>query len=307
MNNVETSPQKRLKHACWQCWEKFVCMTTYISPKLNTILRYKMVYHTFPNLSQPQTFSEKLCWLKLNKYMNNPLVIQCADKYRVRNYISEKGYNRILNELYQVFDSPDQIELSLLPEKFVLKWNFGAGKNLICIDKNQLNQDEIREQFRKWGKDKCWIPYSELQYKYIPPKIICEKYLQDTDHQNALPDYKVYCFHGEPRAILVILDRDSKIKAEFFDCAWNELDFSKYDQPEEEVKKPVCLQQMLDCSRDLSAPFPFVRVDFYIVNGQLVFGELTFTPAGGLYMSQTKIHGKDMTEYLQIPDASNIR
>ena len=291
---------KKIKNICWKAREILICQITRFSPKLNTMIRYRMAYGSFPNLRNPKTFSEKLCWLKLYRYMKNPLVIQCADKFRVRDYVSDKGCGNLLNTLYDVCDSPERIAWDLFPNEFVLKWNFGAGKNLVCRNKSEYSVDQVKQLFHQWGKDRCWLSYSELQYKYITPQIICERYLQDDIYPNALPDYKVYCFNGEPLAILVILDRDSVIKAEFFDTDWQVINNPKYPKPEKDVERPECLQQMLDSAKLLCKPFPFVRVDFYVVNGKLFFGELTFTPAGGLYMSQTDIHGKDMAEYLDI-------
>lgn len=301
MNTRFRSERKRqINSIKWKIADKAVSFVTYVSPKINTQLRYKMAYGVFPDLNHPRTFSEKLCWLKLFRYMNDPLVIKCADKYRVREYLEEKGCNALLNELYCVYDSAEQIEWDTLPDQFVMKWNFGAGKNLICKDKGHYTADDVISLFREWGKDKCWLPYSEMQYKHISPKIVCEKYLQDDSHSNALPDYKVYCFHGEPLATLVMLDRNEQVKAVFFDQDWNALDNPKYNRPNEKIEKPECFCQMMDSARILSKPFPFVRVDFYIVNGRLFFGELTFTPAGGIYTSHVKIQGKDMTDYLHI-------
>lgn len=291
---------RTFKHYIWNALNYTISGITYISPKLNTQIRYKMAHGVFPNLRKPTTFCEKLCWLKLYKYMKNPLVIQCADKYKVREYVQEKGCGNLLNEMYRVFNSADEISLENLPEKFVMKWNFGAGKNFICKDKSQYTQEEVIDMFNKWEKDKCWLPYSELQYKYIRRKIVCEKYLEDDLNSNALPDYKVYCFHGVPLVTLVILNRGLDVRAEFYDQNWNAIHNPKYKKPEHDVKKPLCYKQMMESAKILSEPFPFVRVDFYVVNGQLFFGELTFTPAGGIYTSQVEVHGKDMTEYLHI-------
>jgi hypothetical protein len=140
-----------------------------------------------------------------------------------------------------------------------------------------------------------------MQYKYIPKKILCERFLEDDNGEGVIPDYKVYCFHGQPQAILVMRDRGKETKAEFFDVNWIELEHcKKYIHPEERSAPPQCLNEMLETAKGLSAPFPFVRCDFYVANGRLVFGELTFTPAGGLDLAQTKIHGVEMTEFLQI-------
>lgn len=277
------------------------CVATMISPVLNTKYRYKDVFGKLPNLEEPKTLEEKLVWLKLNNYIKNPLVIQCADKVRVREYVKSCGLESILNDVYGVYQKANEIDWNRLPNKFVLKWNFGAGYNIVCNNKEQLNIKKTIKQMNRWGKKKCWLPYSEMQYKYAPKRIICEKFLEDQDALGAIPDYKVYCFGGVPRAILVMHDRGRTIKGEFFDCNWNELKKpDHYVRAKETTKKPDCLEEMLEASRILSSPFPFVRCDYYIVNGKIYFGELTFTPAGGIHLSKTDIDGKDMSEYLDI-------
>lgn len=278
------------------------CLSTMISPTLNTRLRYRYLFKKKLNLKEPKTFNEKLLWLKLKRYNRDPLVIQCADKFRVREYVRDCGQEHTLTKLLGVWDSAKQITWQQLPEKFVLKWNFGAGMNIICTDKASLDIVKVTEQMDQWRKNKYWLPHSEMQYKYMPKKIICEEYLQCSDSQT-IPDYKVYCFHGKPLAILVMHDRGSDhISTEFFDVNWNPLANSvKYTAPTNQTKAPACLTQMVQTAKKLSEPFPFVRCDFYVVDGKLYFGELTFTPAGGMYTSTTTIDGKDMTEYLNVP------
>lgn len=275
---------------------------TIISPELNTRVRYREVFKKKLNLDNPKTLNEKILWLKHKKYMHDPLVIQCVDKYRVREYIKECGCGEILNELYGVYDDPSSIPWDSLPDKFVLKWNFGAGMNIVCSDKNSLDYKRVISQLKKWGRVRYWLPHSEMQYKYTPKKIICEKFLQDDQSPDVVPDYKVYCFHGNPETIFVMHDRGHDIKSEFFDMEWNLLEnTNKYSSPDHITQKPKCLKQMIEVSKRLSKPFPFVRCDYYIVNDKLYFGELTFTPAGGFYVSQTNIHGKEMTDYLEVP------
>jgi len=141
-----------------------------------------------------------------------------------------------------------------------------------------------------------------MHYKHMPKKIVCERYL-DSAGESSIPDYKIYCFHGVPKAVLVMHDRGSgKMTTEFFDTQWNVLEnSSKYTSREQTTEKPVCLDEMLRAAARLAAPFPFVRCDFYVVGDKFYFGELTFTPAGGMYTSQTKIDGKDMTSFLNVP------
>jgi hypothetical protein len=280
--------------------QAYYALLTIISPTLNTKARYKKAFHKKLNLKDPKTFNEKLLWLKLSDYIRNPLVIQCVDKYAVRDYIKDCGCEDILNELIGVWEKPTDIPWDELPEQFVLKWNFGAGMNIICKDKSQLDVDHTVKQLSKWGKNRYWLPYSEMQYKYMHKRIICEKFLSDRQHE-VIPDYKVYCFNGKPQAIFVMMGRGTKVQTMFFDTEWNPLENSaKYGEISEQVEKPLCLEQLIGISEKLSKPFPFVRCDFYVVNNQIYFGELTFTPAGGLYTSQTSVHGKDMGELLNI-------
>ena len=156
-------------------------MATIISPVLNTKMHYMRGFRKKLDLRNPKTLNENILWLKLNRYMKNPLVIQCADKYCVRDYVKQCGCEDILNTLIGVYDSVDEIDWDSLPNQFVLKWNFGAGMNVICTDKTKMNKNEILNQLRKWGKNKMWLLHSELQYKYIKKKIVCERLLNDVE------------------------------------------------------------------------------------------------------------------------------
>lgn len=150
---------------------------TVISPKWNTEFRFWMTFKRKIDLENPESFNEKLLWLKLNRYMNDPLVIQCADKYAVRDYVTACGCGDLLNEMYGVYDDADSIPWEDLPRQFVLKWNFGSGFNIICPDKSKIDRNEVIRQMKKWGRSRYWLSYSEMQYKYCRKKIVCEKYL----------------------------------------------------------------------------------------------------------------------------------
>lgn len=279
----------------------YSCLTL-ISPALNTKVRYYKVFREKPDLENPSTFHEKLLWLKLNRYITDPLVAQCADKYTARQYVEQCGYSQLLNELYGVYASVDEIDWDALPERFVLKWNFGSGMNILCPDKRELDRKKALRKLKKWGRSHCWLPAAELQYRDAPKRILCEKYLENEAAFSSVADYKVYCFHGEPQAVLVMHDRGRNVKSEFFDTDWCPLQDTDSYQPAGSVTpRPACLAQMLAASRVLSKPFPFVRCDFFISSDKLYFGELTFTPAGGLYTYETTVHGRSMTDYLNVP------
>lgn len=278
------------------------CLLTSISPALNTRFNYFLAHRRWLHLNPPRTFEEKLLWLKLRDYNSNPLVARCADKYCVRDYVQEKGCAAMLNTLLGAYDTVEEIPWDALPERFVLKWNFGCGMNLIVHDKSKLDIAQATEKLRRWGKSKYWLPFAEMQYKDTPKKLLCEAFLEDNAQGKSLTDYKVYCFHGEPLVTAVFSERGTALKVDFFDQQWRALpNTTIYPSPEEPVKRPACLEEMLETARKLSAPFPFVRCDFYVVDGQPVFGEMTFTPAGGLYVVKTTLDGKDLSDLLHIP------
>lgn len=266
-------------------WNKRFDIATMISPTLNTKMRYKTAFGKKLNLDNPVTLNEKNLWLKLNNYIHNPLVIQCADKYAVREYIADCGCEEILNDLIGAWDRVEDIPWEDLPERFVLKWNFGAGMNIICDDKSKLNKEETLAQLKKWGKVKFWLPYSEMQYKKAPKKIICEKYLNDGN--GLLPqDYKVYCINGEAKYLLLCVGREyGHPKFYFFDKNWElqRINRDSIAAPEGfSIPKPGCIDALFEYAEKLSKPFPFVRADFYVIDDRVYFGELTFTPAGGM-------------------------
>lgn len=251
-----------------------------ISPKLYSKMLYKKNLKKELNLKNPTLFNEKLMYLKLNDYYKNKLISDCADKYEVRKYIKKCGCGEILNELYGVYDSVEDIKWDELPNKFVLKCNHGCGFNIICDDKLKLDVKEAKKKLKKWMKERFGYATCELHYLDIEPKIICEKYLETKD--GILPnDYKIYCFNGEPKIILVCTEREKKLKLSFFDTEWNVMDIGTEKYKSESIpEKPKNLEKMLEDARKLSKDFKFVRADFYECEDKVIFGELTFTPAG---------------------------
>ena len=266
----------------------FKISLTLISPKLNTRVLYYVKFHKPINLKNPVTLDEKIHWLKYNTYYKNPLITQCADKYAVRRYIEDCGCPEILNDLYGAYDRVEDIPWSSLPSKFVIKWNFGCGQNLICQDKSQLDIEKTKNLLKKWRRvhNTFYLPYAEIQYKGIVPKLVCEKFIES--ETGGLPvDYKFYCFNGVPEVVLVCVDRDSSgnhAKYYFFDREWK---LRRYNQAGKEapegftLPKPQNIDKLFDYAEMVSKPFPFVRADFYLENGQCYFGELTFTPLAG--------------------------
>ena len=232
-----------------------------------------------PDRPTPPTFNAKLQWMKL--YYRNPLMTLCADKYAVRKFVDEKAGSHILNELYGVFESADEIDFNSFPQSFVLKATHGSGWNIIVKNQPELDTEEARSRMRKWLATNYYDKQKEWCYKDIPPKIVCERYLQAKN--GLLPDYKFFCFGGKPLFIQVDTDRFTEHKRCFYNPDWEKQEFGlKYPLYEKDVEKPQCLNEMLEIARALSAPFPFARVDLYEVNGKPVFGEITLYPGNGL-------------------------
>lgn len=261
---------------------------TRISPRLNTEVIYFMKFKKRINLKHPKTLDEKIQYLKFHDYYKNPLVTQCADKYAVREYVELKGCGEILNELIGCYEHVEEIPWNELPNQFVIKWNFGCGQNLICFDKSKLDIEDAKHKLRAWynTKDTFYLTYSEMQYKGIKPLLICEKLIETADG-NLPVDYKFYCFDGRAECVLVCVGRDNQghgAKYYFFNKKWELLRYNKTgkDAPQDfSIPKPEGIESLFEYAEKLSKPFPFVRADFYLENGKITFGELTFTPCGG--------------------------
>lgn len=255
-----------------------IFLAVFSEPMANKIM-YRVYTKKKLNLKSPELFNEKLMYLKLNEYNNSELVIKCADKFKVQEYVKECGLEHILNPIYETYNDANEIDFEKLPDKFVLKCNHGCGFNIICTDKNKLDKEKAIKTLNKWLKMKFGKDTRELHYVKINPVIICEKYIETS--AGILPnDYKIYCFNGTPRIILTCTEREKDLRLNFFDTEWNELILGhEKNRSENIIEKPTCLKEMLDAAKILSKPFKFVRVDFYDLDGKPVFGELTFTPA----------------------------
>lgn len=275
-----------IQHIHSSLYMAFFRTLTRISPRLNTIMLFPRMKGYKLNLDNPQTLDEKIQKLKLESYATDPLIIQCADKYAVRQYIKERGCSDLLVPLIAAYDKVEDINWEDLPQAFAMKWNFGSGFNIICPDKSKLDIEATKRRMKKWGKDKtCYLNFSEMHYKAMPRKIVVEEYLKP-EHGVQPDDYKIYCFNGVPKYILLCTGREfGRPKFYFFDENWTLARINRDSKAAPEgftYPRPSCLDQLLESARALSEPFKFVRADFYVVNGKVYFGELTFTPNAGI-------------------------
>lgn len=262
-------------------------LNTLISPAWNSKRRYRKVYGRPLNLKSPVRWSEKLMALKLADYNRNPLVRQCANKYRVRAYVESCGLARLLIPCLGLWKSENDVPFDALPERFVLKSTMGCGSHVFCRDKAQLDVPLAKATLHRALHERYFLAYSELQYapgRDMRPEVIGEAFVDNGDG-HMLADYKFFCFHGEPQFVLYCYERDSAGHASylFLDMDWvAHPEYHPCDALDNPPPRPACFFEMMDCARKLAAPFPFVRADFYEHEGKPLFGELTFTPSACL-------------------------
>lgn len=260
---------------------KILHLLKYISDEKMVKLQYKIKLGRTLNFKNTRRFTEKLQWYKL--YYRSPLMTQCADKYSVREYIKSKGLNNILNKLYAVYNSADEIDISSLPERFVMKTTNGSGTNYFCTDKSKFPLEDVKTSLRDWMKRDIYASGREWSYKDVVPKIIVEELLEDKVNKfKGINDYKFLCFNGKPKYVVLDVDRHVGHKRNIYDTDWNFIDVvTDHPNIEDNIVKPEGFEEMLNIANILAEDFPFVRVDLYWVNGKIYFGELTFYPWTG--------------------------
>jgi len=255
------------------------------------------------DLANPVAFTEKLQWLKL--FYRDPRMPVCSDKYAVRGFVLDAGYGHLLNPLIGVYARADDIDFDALPNRFALKATHGSGWNLVCKDKDLVNWRVWRRVADSWLRLDLSVFGREWHYREIEPRLIVEEFI-DID---PLIDYKLMCFNGEPRFVQVNHDLNGCHYVDFFSMDWEKHDmtYRHYVQSECGVPKPGRLGEMIVIARDLCRGFPFVRVDFYATDGQLLIGELTFFPGGGLQPIIPAGTGYDemLGDWLVLPPANH--
>lgn len=265
---------------------------------LKIYFKCKMGYKL--NLKNPQTFNEKLQWLKL--YDRNPEYTKMVDKYEVREYIKEKIGEEYLIPLIGVYDKFDDIDFDELPNQFVIKCNHDSGGLVICKDKGKLNIEETRKKINKSLKRNYYYSGREWPYKNVKPRIIIEKYMEDSNKSDLI-DYKLFCFNGIPKIVLVCSERfsSSNMCETWFDMNWKLIDMTESGhRVDSTISKPKQLKKMVELSKKLSKNIPFIRVDWYEIGDKLYFGELTFYPASGFEKFEPKEWNKKIGDMLSI-------
>ena len=255
-------------------------LLNYINDEDYLKLVYAVKYRKRLNLKKPETFNEKMQWLKLNdrkeRYTN------MVDKYEAKKYVAERIGDEYVIPTLGIYEKFDDIDFSKLPESFVLKCTHDSGGIYICKDKKQMVISEVKEKINKCLKNNYYYDFREWPYKNVKPRIIIEKYMVDEKEQE-LKDYKLFCFNGKVKMILVCSNRFVDLKKTFYDSAWNKMELKEgtHDNDESVIPKPINFNKMKEYAEKLAVDTKFLRVDFYEINGKLYFGEMTFYPNAG--------------------------
>lgn len=250
---------------------------------LKLMFRFKMGYRL--NLRHPKTFSEKIQWLKL--YNRNSEYTQMVDKYAVKEYVAKIIGEEYVIPTLGIWDKPEDIDWEKLPNQFVLKTTHGGGSTgvVICRDKTAFDKQNAIDKLNASLEMDIYKLFREWPYKNVPKRIIAEQYIEPPYDTNDLPDYKFFCFNGKPIFCQVISGRNATESIDFFDLQWNHQPFHEpriFPHATSMLMCPQHFEKMIELSRQLADDKPFSRIDFYDVNGQVLFGEITFFPTSGM-------------------------
>ena len=253
----------------------------WMNDKTYLSLYYRGVFGKDIDWNNPKTFNEKLQWLKL--YDRNPKYIQMVDKYEAKEYVRSVIGEQYIIPTYGIWNSFEEIDFSKLPNSFVLKCTHDSGGLVICKDKDKLDYDKARDKISGCLKKNFFCFGREWPYKNVKPRIIAEKYMEDNS-TSELRDYKFFCFNGVARCFKVDFDRFIKHGANYYDFEKRLLHLGEVvcpPNPDKKVEIPASYLMMKELAERLSLNVPFLRVDFYDVDGKIYFGELTFFPQSG--------------------------
>lgn len=267
---------------------------------LKLLYRYKLGKKL--DLKKPQTYNEKIQWMKV--HYRNPLYTQLADKYGVREYISKKIGEEYLIPLIGVYDKFDDIDFDTLPDQFVIKCTHDSGGLVICRDKKQLDIKKAKEKIERCLKRDYFLNSREWVYSDIKPRIVIEKYMVDESGYE-LKDYKFFCFNGNAEVMFMATDRsgEEETKFDFFDMDFNHLDLRNgHPNSTRKLEKPERFEEMAALAEKISEGLPHARVDLYNINGKLYFGEVTFFHWSGLKPFEPEKWDKIFGDWFMLPE-----
>lgn len=280
----------------------FLYGNKWIPDEMYVKMRYYAHFGVRLDLKCPKTFNEKLQWLKLND--RNPRYTKLVDKYEVKKYISEVIGSKYVIPLLGVWDTFDDIDFKSFPEQFVLKCTHDSGGIVICKDKKNFDINEAKKKLEKSLKENFFYWGREWPYKDVKPRIIAEQYMVD-ESGTELKDYKVLCFNGTPKLIDVDYNRYVHHMRNLYTTDWKYIN-AEIEYPtnhEKLIERPEKLDEMLQIASKLSKDIPFVRVDFYVINNQIYFGEMTFYHESGIGRFRPESFDYELGKMICLPGA----
>lgn len=277
----------------------------WLSDKAYLTILYRCLCGKSINWKNPQTFNEKLQWLKV--YDHNPEYTKMVDKYEAKKYVASIIGEEYIIPTLGVWDSVDEIDWESLPKQFVLKCTHDSGGLVVCRDKKKLNMYEARVKISKSLGTEYYYQGREWPYKHVKPRVIAEQFMRDSVLDD-IRDYKFFCFNGEPCYFKIDFDREVRHRANYYSINGELQKFGEVICPPDYSKKlamPQHLDEMVEMAKQLSKNIPFVRVDFYEIDGHVYFGELTFYPAGGIGAFVPKQTDLEFGKLLILPNNKN--
>ncbi len=244
---------------------------------------YKLKLNKKLDLSNPQTFNEKLQWLKLHD--RKKIYTTMVDKYEAKKYVASIIGEEYIIPTIGIYERFDDIDFDKLPNQFVIKCTHDSGGLVICKDKSQIDIKTARKKINRSLKRNYFYGGREWPYKNVKPRIIIEKYMEDKKNK-IMRDYKIFCFNGKPEIMYLSegLEDHATAGISFYDMDFKLTDCKRkdYRQISYIPEKPKNWERMKKYSAILSKGIPHLRVDWYEINGKLYFGELTFYTQTGM-------------------------
>ena len=256
-------------------------LTNWVPDEIHLKLMYRAAIGSWPDMKCPNTFNEKLQWLKLHD--RNPLYTILADKYRVKEWVAERIGAEHVAKTYGVWEKAEDVDISGLPERFVLKTNHDCGGVIICHNRDTFDIDMAKRTLDKHLNSNYYWRKREWAYKDIGPLVFAEEYL-GPDSGGNINDYKLFRFSNGRIVALLMTDRfTGAVPTEtFFDETWRPLNLTEGGHPRRcDAPAPTQFEEMKRLADIIGRGFPFARVDFYEVEDRLLFGEITFYPNAG--------------------------
>lgn len=261
-------------------------------------IRYWLNFDRLPDLENPQSFTEKIQFIKL--YERTELRKTFADRMKSRSYVAGKVGEEYLIPLFGTYKEITEENWKSLPRQFVLKANHGCGMLEIVKDKEEADFSSVKQTTEDWKNTDYYKVGREWAYKGLPRTILAEKLLLNAETE--IPaDYKFFCFHGEVRIIQVDKNRFGEQKRNLYDRNFKRLDTTLlYPNFEDSLEKPILLEEAIEIAEQLSRGVNFVRVDLYLLDNSIFFGELTNYPGNGFVAFEPPAMENRAGEYLHL-------